>query len=195
MAGQSIKEALKGAGEIFIFLPKAIDRFSGAKHDAMKSFVIPAIFYPFILLGFVIRNSIGDWPSLVTHAIVSWSGLFIFFGVIWLAVKDSERRDRFWLFVNAFNWRTVISMVLFAIGVYGYNVVGGAFEQYWIFYLFVNMLYVGFVVTHALRLPWALGAFAATVNLFISDIGFRLIMAAHERVFEPMLLVNPPAIG
>jgi hypothetical protein len=177
---QSFKDTLKGVAELSIFMPASVNRFAGDKQSAIRSFAFPLLFYPFVLAGFSQRNDVTDVPSLLLHAAVCWLGLFMFFYLVWLALKNTEREQRFWLFVNVFNCQTLISMVLFAVGVYGYNVIGGPFEQYWLFYIFSELAFTTFIVTHTLRFPWTLGAFVATINLFINDIGFRLIMAGHE---------------
>ena len=82
---QSFKNTLKGVGEIFIFLPEAIDRFSGEKRDAVRSFIYPLVFYPVILLAFSNRNDITDPATLLFHALVCWAGLFGFFAILWWA--------------------------------------------------------------------------------------------------------------
>ena len=181
---QSFKDTLKGVGEIFIFMPEAIRRFSGEKRDAVRSFIYPLMFYPVILLAFSNRNDITDPATLLFHALVCWAGLFGFFAILWWATAQTDRRDRFWLFVNVMNCQWILSMAIFAVGVIGYNVAHGMFEQYWIFYLLVDLLYTAFIITYTLKFPWQLGGFWAILNLFISDIGFRLVMAAHERLFS-----------
>jgi len=182
--GQSFRQTLKGVGEIFVFMPAFVDRFSSDRRDAIRSFIYPMIFYPLILLAFSNRNGITDPATLIFHALVSWAGLLAFYAIIWWSTAQTGRRDRFWLFVHVSNCQWILSMSIFLVGVVGYNTAQGMFEQYWIFYLLVDLLYTAFNVTHTLKLPWQLGGFWAILNLFIADLGFRLIMGAHESLFS-----------
>ena len=71
MQRQTLKSTLIGVSEILVFMPSAVARFGESRHEALRSFIYPALLYPFILWAFSIKNPGHGADVLLFHALVS----------------------------------------------------------------------------------------------------------------------------
>ena len=176
---QSFAQTLKGVGEIFVFMPLAIERFSPLKSDALKSFAFPLFFYPWFLLAFTEKNAVADVSTMLVHFLLTFGGMLLFYAIIWWLTIKTDRRDGFWLFVHVANCQSILMALIYFAIVLPFGLFAPDFEQRYIFIIFADIVYTAFIATHVLRLPWAVGGFLSIVNLLIGDVTFRLIMATH----------------
>lgn len=180
---QTLKNTLLGNLEIFIMMPSAVERFTSSRTDALKSFLYPLLLYPFVLWAFAVANDAHDTAMLALHAIVSWTGMLAFYGIVYSFVYPMRRNNYFWQFIHMANAKCILSFVLLLpifLTLLANGAVNEFFTQYWVFYILVNVALMAFIATKALRLNWMLGAFVGTLNLFVSDLAGRLIGMGGE---------------
>lgn len=180
MQKQTLRNSAIGAFETVIMMPTAIDRFTARKDDALRSFIFPILLYPLVLWSFAVRNDTRDPFAFGLHALTAWGGLFGFYAIMRAVAQWQGRKEYFWQFVNMANAQCIASAVLLIpvfLMVYNNAATGAFFDQYWLFYVFVDIVLSAFVVTKALRLNWYLGGFFAVLGLFISDVGSRIVQS------------------
>lgn len=197
MERQSFKDALIGAFEIFIMMPNVTERFSAQKKDALKSFIYPVLQYPLILWAFAQTNHTSDPVVFLLHAFTSWAGVFLFYGLIYALAHQMKRIEYFWQFVNMSNTYAILATILLLPifgSIYAGHTGGTFFQQYWVFFILVELAFTAFIVTKSLRLNWLLGGFFATVSLFLSDLGSRFILfyvhQAHEVAMNSLSVIS-----
>lgn len=176
---QPFKETLKGIGELFAFMPSSINRFSDTREDALKSFIYPVLLYPFIAWAFSVNNPGWGMDVILMHGIFSWAGFFAFYAVVYSVARAMGKLSYFWQFVhmsNAMMLLTFILMLPVFINLYLESPGNDFFTQYWAFYIIADLAFTSFVAAKTLRLNIPIGVFLAVINLFLSDIGNRLIL-------------------
>ena len=176
---QPFKETLKGVGELFAFMPASINRFSDKREDALKSFIYPLLLYPFIGWAFAVNNPGHGADVIFMHGVLSWAGLLGFYAVVYSVARAMNKLSFFWQFINMANGMMILNFVLLLpvfISLYFDRPENDFFTQYWAFYIIADLAFTSFVVARTLRLNIPIGIFLAVINLFLSDIGNRLIL-------------------
>lgn len=179
---QKLRTTLLGVFELSIFMPSFLDRFSGHKNDALRSFLFPILLYPFIAMTFAYNQEITpDANVMAAHALVTWGGIFLFYGIVHMLARAMRRQDFFWQTINILNCQSILTFALMTplfLSVFlGEDKLGANnLTHYWVFLLLVGMGYKAFILAHSLRLNLPLGGFLATVNLYISDISYQFLM-------------------
>lgn len=180
MQKQTLKHSAIGAFETVIMMPTVLEHFTSRKEDALRSFIFPLLLYPIILLSFSMRNHTHDLGALGLHALTVWGGLLGFYAIMFYVAKWRGGLAYFWQYLNMANAQYMVTALLLIpvfLMVFNGAADGPFFDQYWLFYLFINMVLTGFIITKALRLNWYLGGFFAVLSLYISDIGSRIVQA------------------
>ena len=180
MEKQTLKHSAIGAFETVIMMPTVLEHFTQRKEDAFRSFIFPLLLYPVVLWSFSVRNHTHDLGAFGLHALTAWGGMFGFFAIMYAVAKWQGKREYFWQFVNMSNAQYIASAVLLLpvfLMVYNNAADGPFFDQYWLFYVFVDIVLSAFVIAKALRLNWYLGGFFAILGLYISDVGSQIVQA------------------
>ncbi len=169
---EELKKNLIGCFEIALFMPAGVDRYSPSKSAALRSFLVPALFIPLVAWVWILRSDAEPASLIVAvHLTRMVLTMAIFLGVVYLFARQYERHEHFFRFVTASNWHEVIGVilvlpVLFAL-LMGADI--GPWENYAVFIQLFGYVYVGFIATHVLRIPWELGGFLAVVSLAVGQ--------------------------
>jgi len=171
---KEIKNGLLGCLEIFLFMPKSMERFGKSKSDALKSLVIPALMFPLGIVLMVLRNEGTADVMIFVHSARYLMCFCLSLYIIYLIAGQLERKDHFFHFVSAYNWSSFIGF-MFLIPIF-YHIFlhpgdWGAIENYAIFVTVFIYVLIAFIATHSLRINWYLGGFIGIVNLAVNNIG------------------------
>ena len=180
MQKQTLKHSAIGAFETVIMMPTVLEHFTPRKEDALRSFIFPLLLYPLALLSFSMRNHTHDPGALGLHALTVWGGMFFFYAIMFYVAEWRGKQAYFWQYMNMANAQCIASAVLLSpvfLMIFNRADDGPFFDQYWIFFIFANTVLGAFIIAKALRLNWYLGGFFAILNLYISDIGGRIVQA------------------
>lgn len=169
---EELKQNLIGCFEIALFMPAGVERYSPSKAAALRSFLVPALFIPLVAWVWILRSDAEPASFIVAvHLTRMVLTMAIFLGVVYLFARQYERHEHFFRFVTASNWHEVIGVilvlpVLFAL-LMGADI--EPWENYAVFIQLFGYVYVGFIATHVLRIPWELGGFLAVVSLAVGQ--------------------------
>ena len=153
--------------------------FSDNRHEALRSFIYPALLYPFILWAFSIKNPGHGADVLAFHALATWGGIFGWYALVYYLAHSMKKLDYFWQFVHMANASAILSFMLLLpifLTLYAGGGDGAFFTQYWAFFIVADLAFNAFIVASAMRLNLPLGVFVAVTNLFLSDLGNRLLL-------------------
>ena len=173
-----LKSNLLGCFEIFLFMPKGIERFDVTPAKAIKSFLIPLALLPFILMIVVGMTNDEFSPSVVVFLNVMRIALSVLFflSAVYFFTKQFERQQHFYRFILISNWLNINAMIMVSPILIGMSmgVDSEVFEVYAVFGEIAGYVYSAFVITYCFRLPWELGGFIAIVGLAINENLFDL---------------------
>ncbi|MGH1455980.1 MAG: hypothetical protein ACRBDI_04300 [Alphaproteobacteria bacterium] len=176
---EAIIRKLLGCFEVFLLMPVGIKRFEGSRAEAIKSFVIPIVLLPFIMIVLVAMSPGYSVNLLVLiHLIRIIVTVILGLAAVYFLAMQFGKVEYFYKFLNVSNWYNIpsvifLSPIIFAF-MMGYDM--GAMESYAVFLTLIGVLYSSFVITHVFKLPWELGGFIAIVCLAIDQnvFGFAL---------------------
>jgi hypothetical protein len=179
---KNLKSTLLGVFELTIFMPSFLGRFSASRDDAIRSFIFPAIVYPLVAMAFAYNQVTTPGANVMAaHAILSWGGLFLFYGILHALSRAVRRDDFFWQTVHVLNAQSLITFILLLplvlpMVLMGEKIGTGGLTHYWIMVLLIGMAYKAYIIAYGLRLNLPLGGFLATVHLYISDITYKFLI-------------------
>ncbi|MDB5490600.1 MAG: hypothetical protein JWO78_449 [Micavibrio sp.] len=172
---EEIRRNLLGGLEIALFMQKGSKRFGNTYDEAMRSFIIPILLFPFSLAAlylFPIPEMAGASKNALTLMFslrLSFSWL-AFFGIIYWMLQRLDHMEHFYRFVIATNWLTVPATVVFI--PVAFMLLGGNFS--WIqLYPFMKFLVIysyafsAFMAVHVLIVPWELAGFFVFLTMMI----------------------------
>lgn len=167
-----MKKYLLGALETFLFMPGAHERFSAEKQEAIKSFIIPLLAYPFIVLVCVL-NSTGFSPMLLVgvHSIRLLIELSLSLGFLYALSGILSSREGFWRYISMSNWFNLVMLLLISPVFFGMatGMDIKIFENYLVFLTLYSVVMTAFMLTYSLKTNWQLASFMAITCLFISQ--------------------------
>lgn len=175
--GKEIIKNLQGCLEVALLMPQARKRFSDDQKSALRSFIIPLLFFPVTLLAVYLypANAIAGQSANVIFLLYSlrltatWA---LFLGAVYLIVREVDRKQYFYQFVTAVNWLTIPSMALLA--PVAWLVISGAYTPQEI-YPFASCLiaysyfFTAFMASYVLRVPWELAGFITMVSMVVNN--------------------------
>lgn len=170
---KEILSSLLGCFEVFLFMGQSIERFSDTRGGAIRSFAVPLILLPFSLSILVLKPS--EYPAeliVSIHGIRFLISLTLTLTAVYFISKGLGRHERFYAFVSASNWISVISFVLLLPCIAFLVQHPGEWEpmrSYAIFITIYSYVLLAYVAKLALRLNWYLGGFIAIVCLGIDQ--------------------------
>lgn len=172
------KDALLGSFEIFLFMRQGVERFSTSKEAAVKSFIWPAVLLPFVLFIYAFHSTGYSAPLLLSlhgaRILISFS-LFLY--VLYMFSRHYGRAEHFYRAVTVQNWMNApIFLFTIPIIVSLFANVSGTEDlfarkdnTYATFVTLGSYVYLGFVLTHSLKIPWEMCGFLAIVGLAIDQ--------------------------
>ena len=182
MMTQNTKNHLLGCLDAMLFMPGADRRFSGTYNDMLASFVILALALPMMLLGSLIApQPVFETQSQnlisITHSLRFFAALGIFLGFVYYLSAKTDRADRFFRFVTAYNW-LMLPSVLLALPVTLMMASGDAVTAHQGMVLsYILMAYTfsftAYIAACTLRIPIELAAYVAII-------GFQIDSSSYE---------------
>lgn len=174
---EEIKRNLLGCFEVALFMPEARKRFGDSDDEAMRSFIVPVIFFPLTLLAVYMypkpeiandsTNTIALLYSL--RLIATW---LLFLGTVYFIVKNIGRKEHFHQFVTATNWLTIpATVIFFPIVVMLFSGTHGWEELYpfMMALMYYSYAFTAFMTAYVLRLPWELAGFITMIGLIVNN--------------------------
>lgn len=170
---EALKRNLLGCFEIVLFMRQGITRFNTTKSAALRSFLIPLVLSPVLLMLMALESNGTPFMLMITiHIPRTMVSIAAFLLVTYALMRQFNRDKHFYQFVTATNWLTV-PITLFILPVVVMLLAGthtiAELESYAIFSVIFGYVLTAFVATHALRIPWELGGFVAIVGLCIDQ--------------------------
>lgn len=170
---QALRRNLLGCLEIVLFMRRGITRFNTTKGAAIRSFLIPLILSPILLMLLAIESHGTPFMLMVSiHLPRTIISIAAFLFVTYALMRQFNRNKHFYQFVVATNWLSVpVTLFLLPIVVMlftGTHTIA-EIESYAIFTIIFGYVLTAFIATHALRIPWELGGFVAIVGLGIDQ--------------------------
>ena len=172
-----IKNNLLGTLEVALLMPAGPKRFGNSYDEAVRSFIIPILFFPLTLLALYLY----PYPEMAAASKNTLTLLFslrlafswlMFFGIIYWLMKRVDHLDHFYRFVVGTNWLAVPATVIFL--PVAIMLMSGAFSwdelyPFMKFLLFYTYAFTAFLAIHALIIPWELAGFIAFLAITVDD--------------------------
>ncbi len=176
---QEIKRNLLGSLEVALFMPVGAKRFGSARDEMFRSFIVPIILFPVTLLAFTLRPESlfyedGASVNIVTmlYSLHLWLGLTAFLGIVYLIMREVDRKKYFYQFVTANNWLTVPTTVIFIPmlwmqmnGTHNWQ----ELHPFMVCLALYTYAYTAFMAAYVLRLPWELAGFVVMISIVVND--------------------------
>ena len=176
---------LLGCFEVLLFMPRGVNRFEGSKEQAIKSFIVPIVLLPLMLIVMVALSPGYSWNLLIViHLVRTVVTIALGLMAVYFLTVQFKRSEYFYKFLNVSNWFNVSNVALTfpIIGalLLGYDMT--IMESYAIFVTILSVVYMAFMVSHVFRLPWELGSFIAIVCLAIDQNIFGVALYVRDWV-------------
>lgn len=182
---KEIKRNLLASFEIYLFMPRGVERFEVTPEKAIRSFLIPITLMPLAIIAMIHFSGVQFYTAFVAINIVKmFLAMGLFFTAVYFLTKHFERHQYFYRFVMISNWLNILGLVLLLpifVGIF-MGIPQKDMESYAIFSSLLGYVYSAFVLTHCFRLPWELGGFMAIVGLAIDDNLFKLAGFLYDKI-------------
>ncbi len=171
-----IKRNLLGCLEIALLMRKGRDRFGNNYDEALRSFIVPILLSPLVLLVIMLYpapdiSDVSRSALALIYALRMFAVTTLFLGAVWWIVGELDRREHFLQFVTASNWLSVPATV--AILPVLYLVFNGHYtwdELYPFTCVLVgySYLFTGFMAAYVLRIPMELAGFITFLSYAVN---------------------------
>jgi hypothetical protein len=174
---EEIKRSVGGSMEIALFMPGGCDKFGETSGEALRSFLVPILFFPLTIILFYVSPD----PKLTTDSLLTVAALYglrmliawiISLGAIYLVVSEINRKQYFFKFVTASNWlavpsTTIVLPVLFMMYTGSRSgdelfIIAGILMLY-------SYAFTAFMATYVLRIPWELAGALIIASMIVND--------------------------
>lgn len=173
---EEIKRNLLGGFEIALFMQNGAKRFGNTYDEAMRSFVIPILLFPFSLAAIYafptpeIAGASKNMLTLMFSLRLTFSWL-AFFGAIYWILKRLDHMEHFYRYVIATNWLTIPATVVFipvaVLLLYGGDFTWVQLYPFMKFLVFYSYAFSAFMAVHVLIIPWELAGFFVFLTMMI----------------------------
>lgn len=171
-----IKRNLLGCLEIALLMRKGRDRFGNNYDEAMRSFIVPILLSPIVLLVIMLYpapeiSEVSRSTLALVYALRMFAVTALFLGAVWWIVRELDRREYFLQFITAMNWLSVPATIVILPALY--LVFSGMYswqEIYPITCVLVgySYLFTGFMAAHVLRIPLELAGFITFISYAVN---------------------------
>ena len=180
-----ILRKLLGCFEVFLFMPRGVDRFGSSRKQALKSFFIPILLLPLVMLVMVGLSPGYSWNLLIAiHLIRTVATIALGLGAVYFLTAQFGRSECFYKFLNVSNWYSIPTVILtfpiITAFMFGYDM--SLMESYAVFITILGVVYMAFMVRYVFRLPWEIGGFIAIVCLAIDQNLFGVALYVRDWV-------------
>ncbi len=186
-----IKRNLLGTFEICLLMTDADKRFHSDSKEALRSFIIPALFFPLSIFIFFLEPEMGAFNGspdnfvVLLYCLRYTFALGFFLLLMYYLSKTIRREQYFWKFVSANNWLTIPRAILFT-PIAVLLLQGGYSHSELAVYLTAAMVYsyvcMGFIAMIALRIPWKLAGFIVFISLAINEGSYKVLLWVGEYI-------------
>jgi hypothetical protein len=175
-----IKESLWGCVEIPLFLRKGTTRFTGTIGAFKRSFIIPAIVIPLVVMIVPSAPELSDrstgWMlSYITLAVLLSTTVYLL--AMYLLKSKNVTNEQFLKFATGYNWLSlsgfVIQIPLMLLAILGIN----TWDDVQAMMLLVTLYaygYLAYMITHVLKMEWYLGFSFAMLDLLVAEIMYNI---------------------
>lgn len=174
------QQKLKGAFDLLFLFGRGIDPFEkqNNKTDGIKSLWIPVVLFPLGLIGAWLRPPAGleTVPRLncvLTVAAQGIIGTVAGIGILWMAAVMMDRRNRFWIPFQAFNWVglplaiiCVPFLILALMGWYPREIMDRVFTVF----LYYSFIVGACIYYRGLKISWELAGFFACLGILVGQL-------------------------
>jgi|JI8StandDraft_2_1071088.scaffolds.fasta_scaffold102049_2 hypothetical protein len=175
-----IKEALWGCVEIPLFLKKGATRFTGTLGAFKRSFLIPALIIPLVVM------TIPNPPEYVDRS-TEWTLGYVGLGVLLSTIvyliamyffrSKEVTNEQFLKFATGYNWLSlsgfVIQIPLMILAMLGVNTWDDVFAMMALTTLY-SYGYLAYMITHTLKMDWYLGFAFAMLDLLVAETMYNI---------------------
>lgn len=171
-----IKRNLLGCLEIALLMRQGRNRFGNNYDEAMRSFIVPILVSPLMLLVIMMypspeisevsRNSLALMYALRMFAVTA-----LFLGSVWWIVRELDRREYFLQFVTAMNWLSIPATVLIIPCLYLVFSGHYTWEELYPFTCMLmgySYLFTAFMAAYVLRIPLELAGFITFISYAVN---------------------------
>ncbi|MFK7839488.1 MAG: hypothetical protein AB8B83_04085 [Bdellovibrionales bacterium] len=150
----------------------------------LRSFLWPLLMLPIITLASSLTGGDSlDGSTLLLNFMRLVFTFAISLTLIYVIAKKTDRLKYFYQYVTVSNWFEIAMFVLL-LPILAVLFTGGLYEivqNYTIFLTCLGVVYTGFILTHAFRVPWEFASLMAISLLFIQETGFDFIVYVAEK--------------
>jgi hypothetical protein len=174
---EEIKDSLLGCLEVALLMPHAKTRFGKTYDEALKSFLIPVVFFPLTLLfvyAFPANDTSGNSNNTIAmlYSIRLAASSLLFFGTIYMILNHIDRKEYFCQFVCALNWLTIPSTIIFI--PVAWLLLKGTYslEELTPFIhclIWYSYIFTAFMAAYILRIPWEFACFIVILSIAVDE--------------------------
>lgn len=173
-----LKKHFLGIFEISIFMRAGVTRFQPDFSMMLKSFFWPLVILPVAVLTAAYMSPGAPFGLLlVLHVLRLVITYALSIALIAFLATKIDRTKYIYQYITTSNWFEIVMFVLIS-PILIFMTMGGVMEDiqyYAIFITCLGIVYTGFIVTHALRIPWELATLVAVSLLFVQETGFDVV--------------------
>ncbi len=171
-----IRRNLLGCLEIALLMRRGRDRFGDSYDEAIRSFIIPILVSPVILLIIMLYpapeiSAVSRSTLALMYALRMFAVTAMFLGAVWWIVGEIDRREYFLKFVTASNWLSVPATVMILPSLY---LTFGGYYTWNELYPFTciaiaySYFFTAFMAAYVLRIPLELAGFITFIGYMVN---------------------------
>lgn len=171
-----IKRNLLGCLEIALLMRRGRDRFGDSYDEAIRSFIIPILVSPVILLIIMLYpapeiSAVSRSALALLYALRMFAVTALFLGAVWWIVGELDRREYFLKFVTASNWLSIPATVMILPSLY---LTFGGYYTWDELYPFTciavgySYFFTAFMAAYVLRIPLELAGFITFIGYMVN---------------------------
>ena len=171
-----IKRNLLGCLEIALLMRQGRSRFGNTQEEAIRSFIIPILVSPLVLLAIMLYPSTEisevsrDTLALI-YALRMAAVTALFLGAVWWIVREIDRREYFLQFIIAMNWLSIPATLMIVPSLW--LALNGSFtwDELYPFtcaLMGYSYLFTAFMASCVLRIPLELAGFITFISYAVN---------------------------
>ncbi len=171
-----IKRNLLGCLEIALLMRRGRDRFGDSYDEAIRSFIIPILVSPVVLLIIMLYpapeiSAVSRSALALLYALRMFAVTALFLGAVWWIVGELDRREYFLKFVTASNWLSIPATVMILPSLY---LTFGGYYTWDELYPFTciavgySYFFTAFMAAYVLRIPLELAGFITFIGYMVN---------------------------
>lgn len=171
-----IKRNLLGCLEIALLMRRGRDRFGDNYDEAMRSFIVPILVSPVILLVIMLYpaaeiSAVSRSTLALMYALRMFAVTALFLGAVWWIVGELDRREYFLQFVTASNWLSVPATVMILPSLYLTFSGHYTWDELYPFTCIAiaySYFFTAYMAAYVLRIPLELAGFITFIGYMVN---------------------------